>query len=569
MGKERIVFFSPFRDTLNHSLPEALLNKELKSKFEVLSITCGGFLQNGCISMSAAGFDDTMRKSTKKIFCKICIKKSTYIDTKLHLNSQKFEDLQSGISGKTEELGKGIYADIQNYAKFERIIDNKNSMQIHEIEASLEYKNQVENLTLIAIKLDKLIKDYSPKIMIVYNAFYSVTKTAVRIAESNGIKSYSLHAGPGKRAFYSNISIYEASKDLMLAHKEIFWEKFKKQDLHVSDIENVKDYIEETRSAKNPLIFSEGMKVLTKEKILEKFKIDTDKKIVLVALSSEDEATANEVIKMVPTRLDSCMFKSQREWLGFIVNQLKDREDVIVIIRTHPREYPSHRDNKRSLNSIDFINELRNLPTNFRLNTPEDKLSIYNLLQVTSVALTYTSSSAVDAVLFGVPVLTQDTEYIHSFPAEMCTVYSKKEDFPKILERLFHLNSADNFNYFVIACKWIIFYTEINTETFINYKRSEMRIHRRSNLLKDLNKLLGPKLTSKLKKSYYLFENYLFYKKIIDKKIDSFLDDPLKYTKATIENNLDFLGEIKSNSRKKENFNYLQWYTFYEEINCL
>ena len=133
MGKERIIFFSPFRDTINHSLPEALLNRELKSKFEILSITCGGFLQNGCISMSAAGFDDTMGKSTKKIFCKTCINKSNYIDTKLQLTSQKFEDLQSGISGKIEELGKEIYADIQNYAKFERIIDNKNSMQMHEI----------------------------------------------------------------------------------------------------------------------------------------------------------------------------------------------------------------------------------------------------------------------------------------------------------------------------------------------------------------------------------------------------------------------------------------------------
>jgi hypothetical protein len=519
--------------------------------------------------MSAAGFEDTMGKNTKKIFCKICINKSTYIDTKLHLNSQKFEDLQSGILGKTEELGKGIYADIQNYAKFEIIIKNKNSTKMYEIEASLEYKNQVENLTLIAIKLDKLIKDYSPKFMIVYNAFYSVTKTAVRIAESNGIKSYSLHAGPGKRTSYSNISIYEASKDLMLSHKEIIWEKFKKQDLHVSDIEIVKDYIEETRMAKNPLVFSEGMKVLTKEKILEKFKIDSDKKIVLVALSSEDEATANEVIKMVPIRTDSCMFMSQREWMGFIVNQLKDREDVTVIIRTHPREYPSHRDNKRSLNSIDFLNEFRNLPTNFRFNTPEDKLSIYNLLQVTNIVLTYTSSSAVDAVLFGVPVLTQDKEYIHAFPAEMCTVYSKKEDFTKTLESLFHLDSDNKFNYFVIACKWIIFYTEINAETFINYKSSEMRSHRRSNLLKELNKLMGPKLTGKLKKYYYLFENYFFYKKIIDKKIDSFLDDPLKYTKATIENNLEFLGEVKLTSRKKENFNYLQWRTFYEEINCL
>jgi hypothetical protein len=101
----------------------------------------------------------------------------------------------------------------------------------------------------------------------------------------------------------------------------------------------------------------------------------------------------------------SSLFKSQIEWLTFLINKAKEHSDICFIIRVHPREFPNKRDAVKSQNAVKLEKLLLSLPSNVIINWPNDNISLYEIISKVDLVLTFWSSAGLEASSFGCPII--------------------------------------------------------------------------------------------------------------------------------------------------------------------
>ncbi|MFN9858487.1 MAG: capsule biosynthesis protein, partial [Pseudanabaena sp.] len=157
------------------------------------------------------------------------------------------------------------------------------------------------------------------------------------------------------------------------------------------------------------------------------FKINEGQKILVATMSSYDERFSSEIINVIP-KYDNLIFPEQIDWIKFLIEFAKYRQDIFLIIRVHPREFPNKRDSMRSQHSVMLEKVLINLPTNVKLNLPEDNLSIYDLAEYTDLFLNAWSSVGEEMSLLGIPVLIYSDDLV-AYPSDINYVANSQEDF--------------------------------------------------------------------------------------------------------------------------------------------
>lgn len=97
------------------------------------------------------------------------------------------------------------------------------------------------------------------------------------------------------------------------------------------------------------------------------------------------------------------MYKNQVLWLKDLIDFFSKREDLFLIIRVHPREFPNRREGCKSENATVYEELLSNLPNNIKVNMPSDNLFIYDLALYSDVVLNGFSSAGLEMALLGLP----------------------------------------------------------------------------------------------------------------------------------------------------------------------
>jgi hypothetical protein len=144
-------------------------------------------------------------------------------------------------------------------------------------------------------------------------------------------------------------------------------------------------------------------------------------------MSSYDERFSSEIINVIP-KYDNLIFSEQIDWIKFLIGFVKHRQDLFLIIRVHPREFPNKRDSMRSQHSLMLEKVLVDLPVNVKLNLPEDNLSIYDLAEYTDLFLNAWSSVGEEMSLLGIPVLIYSDDLV-AYPSDINYVANSQEDF--------------------------------------------------------------------------------------------------------------------------------------------
>ena len=71
------------------------------------------------------------------------------------------------------------------------------------------------------------------------------------------------------------------------------------------------------------------------------------------------------------------------DWIRALVRYVARREDLCLIIRVHPREFPNKREMVLSEHAKMLQVALSELPDNVKVNWPTDKVSLYDLANIT------------------------------------------------------------------------------------------------------------------------------------------------------------------------------------------
>ena len=89
------------------------------------------------------------------------------------------------------------------------------------------------------------------------------------------------------------------------------------------------------------------------------------------------------------------------EWIERTVQYFAERKDAQLVIRVHPGEVLTH-----GQSMVDVVNKLMPiLPSHIHLVKPTDKINSYDLVDIATVGLVYTTTMGLEMPMSGVPVI--------------------------------------------------------------------------------------------------------------------------------------------------------------------
>jgi hypothetical protein len=346
-----------------------------------------------------------------------------------------------------------------------------------------------------------IINEEKPDILLLYNTLYSVNRVWEKYAKLREIPVYFLHNGENLSDREDTLLIAKNDSIYYLNRVISFWSNVKNISVSQKELSYVTDNFLKLIGAKHFLTYSapKSKKRINVRKI---FDVKNNQQIIVATMSSNDEIFAAQYVGAwePPKHL---MFKSQEEWVKVLIEYAKRRQDLFLIIRVHPREFPNKRETVKSVHIKVLEKAFKNLPPNVRVNWPTDKISIYDLAQETDVFLNAWSSVGVEMSLLGIPVVIYSKELI-LYPHDLNYLAKDREDYFAKIELA--LKKGWSYEKIKKTYRWLALYY-YHTIVRLRGKKTGTKPSISTRLISNITsytyRLLPPKVKNFLIKVYY------------------------------------------------------------------
>lgn len=502
----KAVFLSPYSFIKLHSIPEYYLTKVLATKdFEIFYITCGGLFPQFCVSMSAVGMTENSSNKEKETICRKCQFYGQKISTNKHLKSLKLSDFYTDQDEvKVNDILKDVnqsnflnlkFRDIEvgRISVYENLLRYKKMSLEFDDNEWASYKILLRNSLKSLIAWEKIYKKINPDVLLTYSPQYGVNGVCSQYMNVNGKKAYFIEGSSSNSERYEALRVWDWEKYGLTNPALSFWNK-NKNSISLDDVKRVEGHLKVLYKASSYAVYSSP--VTKNFRTRDFFQIPLNKKIVLAALSSFDEAYAAYVIKRFPEeKVKSTVFEDQFQWIRKTIEYLAGRKDLILIIRQHPRDFPNKREQVQSEQAEKWHEILSDLPENIILNKPQDNISIYDLLKDVDLLLTGWSATGIEALIHGIPVVTYDRN-LPSYPQDIHYTGNCIDDYMKNIEKALKTGRGSQLAF--DAYRWYAFNFSIGvikTPKLISYYGNHSKVKR---LIISAVNLIFPSLILKL-----------------------------------------------------------------------
>ncbi len=414
-------------------MPESLIARELQNAgHEIHMLRCDKTLNKYCPSMTSHGLEFNSSETLKSKICTSCVKSRDITDKELNLPHSVFRDyitdsdldeidriIELITSENWEQFNiNGI--EIGKYATYEVFLNHKISDKSKITLIWDEYINNLKQCVIANFAVSKYLARYEIDRIVVYNSLYSLNRTVVKTGESFGIEWRTIHAGKNIADMHQTITINSSDSADVLIAKSNSWSAAKSMPLSKYEIDYVGKHIQYLFSARSAFTYSSKRKNLKPKELRDKFTIEAGKIVILCTLSSEDERFSADMVGALNFKMSegTSMFRGNYDWIKFLVDFVDENRQFHLIIRLHPRMLPNKRENKTS-ESVGRLEELfRQIPSSVSINRPSDGISIYDLAQIVDVVVNATSTTGLELLALGIPVVNHCPEILFSYPAE-------------------------------------------------------------------------------------------------------------------------------------------------------
>lgn len=413
------LFFLPHAKNWNEILTNSVLLKNIKNHDNnIFVIGCDKDLDDHCIVHSYYS-----QKEKKEKICNRCInnkkilKKNipgNYFDIKNFLDQQDNKKinfiLKKRINKKNYKNFSISNIPIGKIALHDIILINRLSNSRAVINEHWEaYKKLLKVCLKIYFAANSFYKKNKIDIFISPNNKYSANRVFFEVSKKFNIQHYSYW---GDDLIPSNLlTSYKLTKGIVPGPYYYVFKNFEKLNFNINNINFNKviyQYFENLFLPRHKLNYSAGVKGNTPSQVYD---IKGYKRTILVCLSSEDEDLC-----MTESNIDirsnlkfKKIFKSQIDWLENIFLYARKNEDILFIIRPHPRDWSLDVKGKRSESYYKFEKFFKeNQNKNFIIDFPRNKVSLYSYLDSCDLLLTYGSSVNLTFGLLGIPVVDGD-----------------------------------------------------------------------------------------------------------------------------------------------------------------
>jgi hypothetical protein len=249
----------------------------------------------------------------------------------------------------------------------------------------------------------KLIDKHKPDRVLVYNGLYAVNHAVCALAESRGIPAYFAHAGPNLSRRLQSLILGRGQPFSYMPKMLEQWPRFANVPCTARQLRCATDHLIEVLRGRSIFAYS-PQKAADRFDARRHFGIKPKQNLVVATLSSNDEYAAG-ILVGAQKPWDELLFASQIEWVRSLIEFAKNRSDIFLVIRVHPREFPNRRDAQKSQHAHEMEKVFVSLPDNAAVNWPADGISIYDLADQTDVFLNAWSSVGKEMTMLGIPVV--------------------------------------------------------------------------------------------------------------------------------------------------------------------
>lgn len=511
----KILIFSPFAGIWRHTVLESQLiaSLEQNKNFEITTVGCAGLFQTDCTVRSYFRGNQVASSELADTHCKKCqnLRHLFLNSTRAKsLNLVDFSDVQDQIeitnfftNSTNQNCLDFNYRNVSigQKALYEIILKYKKRTLSLDTEEYNEWANSVQNAARVIGPAEKILSIINPDVVITFNAQYAIPGTFAEIALMRGIKTYTISGSSSPVEAATAIRIWD-------------WAKYKAEDPALYEwpgFENLKSpgrreiarysrhqkYIE---TGKSPWTYSQGK---MRKNPYDFFGINKTQKLVLATVNSEDENFAARIAGVFPPkRTESEVFSSQIVWIKFLISYYSKKSDTHLIIRLHPREFPNKRESRMSEQAEIWKDLLDSLPANVHLDHPDCKFSLYDYFNCISILTTGWSSTAIEALSYGIAVVTYDQKIL-GYPADVIYTGNSIEEYKQNLVLATMSSSTESKDRKKFAMKWTC-YSLFQGAIYLGGGLQDLHL-RTSNVLlrtifKFINRILNTLIPNKIRK---------------------------------------------------------------------
>jgi len=370
------------------------------------------------------------------------------------LSSVEQKKIKSILESVTKDNWKDLCIEsirVGKIASYELLLEKKISSLDNIVMFWSEYLDRLENTLASYFATKSVVRAHQIEAVVAYNGLYAVNRVALMYADSIGIQALALSAGSHLEDKFSQISVYRFDSLPVDAIKSKEWEKVRELPMTIDQIDSVKRHLIQLNRAKSNFVYSSPKQGLTAKEIFRKLKLPKNKKIILLTMSSPDEFTAIEAINFRDP-IDGLLFQNSYDWLSFVISLVGFRDDVHLILRVHPRQYPNKRESRKSEDATYLEQFLSSLPANVSVNWPSEQISLYDIAKVVDLVLNRTSSAGIELSALGIPTLNCDPELMISYDPNISVVAKTKSEYETAFNNL--LEEGRSINHAIKAFRY-------------------------------------------------------------------------------------------------------------------
>jgi hypothetical protein len=450
-------------DLLAGVWPHSLLLQQTVSQldtleYEVEYLSCGAALIAHCTVNESMGRKVPALPLSKNPDCSQCVFNSKVSQTVLKRNGlarntqplflsdylansdlRKVSELCNRLADPEKELDfEWLGTPVVRFALYETVIKFKKIRLEFSPEESIYYQATLSNVltsTIAASKFFKQRKDYEA--VLGHSLEYGVQNAVANQAMKVGLPVYNVWNSFNFREMYSAVQINDWYSDPRNPPELRSW-RGPHGAIDTSQAERVQSHFETVSSAKSPFVYSppsRGRK--DNELIRAKMGVPPHaRKVVLLVLNSSDEVFAFKLLNMgFGANYPGSVYPDQFEWIRDTISNIGSFRDAHFIIRMHPRELPNKREGVVSPQHARWLDLLSTIPSNVTVDQPSQKVPMDDLLEIATGVVTGWSSTALQALYRGIPVVTYDSR-LAGYPSDIHSSGTSRDTYYENLFRL-------------------------------------------------------------------------------------------------------------------------------------
>lgn len=442
--------------------------------------------------MSAFGLNYDSSSWEKAKVCNRCIRTSEYVSNIPFFDNASMPDFEaydqkvfeaiSDVNSTNWHQFEFAGIPIGRMAAYEFLLNNKIASLIIPEELFPAYLSSLKYSMKILFFAQVYLAEHSFESVIVYNRIYSLNNVFCRVAESLGIPTYTLHAAGSSDNHYSRFSLYRDDLQALTINNSAEWAATKQIALNKQESKLVVNHFRGLLSATSPWVYSSKFKGLSSSELRERMKIPKNGKVLLLTTSSADEIFAIKLIGIDPVRTNlPVIFESQLDWIESVCEYVSSQDNLFVIVRIHPREFPNKRESIESGNGRTILDLLEKIPgPNIYVNLPDDNFSLYDLAKITDLLLTGNSSAGAELAVLDIPILCHERRNLTAFPEDLAFWATTKQEYFELIPKLLILEKTPT--QAILAARWFSFKnstvarpTRMSKERFLLLVESSLR----------------------------------------------------------------------------------------------